>query len=58
MLRLSLLLLEKVDDEVLIVLYEVIRKAFTPQVVAKVLSPFGVKCLEGCELGPVPIAPR
>lgn len=57
MLRLSLLLLEKIDDEVLVVLYEVIRKAFTPQIVAKVLSPFGVKRLEGCKLGPVPIAP-
>lgn len=57
MLRLSLLLLEKIDDEVLIVLYEVIRKAFAPQVIAKVLPPFGIKCLEGCEFGPVPIAP-
>lgn len=58
MLRLGLLLLEKIDDEVLIVLYEVICEAFTSQVVAEVLSPFGVKCLEGRELGPVPIAPR
>lgn len=58
MLRLSLLLFEEIDNEVLIVLYEVIRKAFTSQVVAKVLSPFGIKCLEGCELGPVPDAPR
>lgn len=58
MLRLSLLLLEKIDNEVLIILYEVVRKAFTPQVVAEVLSPFGVECLEGCELGPVPVAPR
>lgn len=58
MLCLSLLLLEKVDDEVLIVLYEVIRKAFTSQVIAEVFSPFGVKCLEGCELGPVSIVPR
>lgn len=57
MLRLSLLLLEKIDDEVLIVLYEVIRKALASQVVAKVFSPFGIKCLEGCEFGPVPIAP-
>jgi hypothetical protein len=57
-LRLSLLLLEKLDDEVLIVLYEVVCKAFTSQVVAKMLSPFGIKCLEGRELGPVPIAPR
>lgn len=58
MLRLSLLLLEKIDDEVLVVLYKVICKAFTPQVVAEVLSPFGVKCLEGREFGPVSIAPR
>lgn len=58
MLGLSLFLLEKIDDEVLIVLNEVIRKAFAPQVVAKVLSPFRIKCLEGCELGPVPITPR
>lgn len=58
MLRLSLLLLEKIDDEVLVVLYEVIRKAFAPQVVAKMLSPFRIKCLERGELGPVPIAPR
>lgn len=58
MLRLGLLLLEKIDDEVLIVLYEVICEAFTSQVVTEMLSPFGVKCLEGRELGPVPIAPR
>lgn len=58
MLRLSLLLLEEIDDKVLVVLYEVIRKAFTSQVVAEVLSPFGIKCLEGCELGPVSIVPR
>lgn len=58
MLRLSLLLLEKIDDEVLIVLDEVIRKAFAPQVVAEVLPPFRIKCLEGCELGPVPVTPR
>lgn len=45
MFRLCLLLLEEIDDEVLVVLYEVIRKAFTSQVVAEVLSPFGVKCL-------------
>lgn len=57
-LRLGLLLLEKIDDEVLIVLYEVICEAFTSQVVAEMLSPFGVKRLEGRELGPVPIAPR
>lgn len=58
MLRLSLLLLEEIDDKVLIVLYEVIRKAFTSQVVAKMLSPFRIKGLEGCKLGPVSIAPR
>lgn len=58
MLRLSLLLLEEIDDKVLVVLYEVIRKTFTSQVVAEVLSPFGIKCLEGCELGPVSIVPR
>lgn len=58
MLRLSLLLLEKIDDEVLVVLYEVVREAFASQIVAEVLSPFGIKCLECCELGPVSIAPR
>lgn len=58
MLRLRLLLLEEIDDEVLIVFYEVIRKAFTSQVITKVLSPFGIESLEGHKLAPVSVAPR
>lgn len=50
MLRLSLLLLQKVDNESLVFHDEVIGEAFCLQVVAKMVAPFGVERLEHGEL--------
>lgn len=59
MLRLGLLLLQKVDDEVLVLLYEVIREALLFQIIAKMFPPLGIKRFENGKLGPVTIgAPR
>lgn len=50
MFSLCLLLFQKFHNEVLILLNEVVGKAFGPQVVAKVFSPVGVKGFEDSEL--------
>lgn len=56
MLRLSLLLLEEIDDEGLVLHYEVVRKAFGPQVIAKVVPPVGIECFQHGELRRRPFA--
>lgn len=50
MLRLSLLLPQEVDDEGLVVHYEIIRQTLGFQVIAKMLPPLGVECFERSEL--------
>lgn len=55
MLRLGLFLLQKVDDEILVLLYEVIRKALLFQIIAEMFPPFGIERLENGKLGPVTI---
>lgn len=55
MLRLGLFLLQEVDNEILVLLYEVIRKALLFQIIAEMFPPFGIERLENGELGPVAI---
>lgn len=45
MLRLGLFLLQEVDDEVLVLLYKVVRETLLFQVIAKMLPPFRIKRL-------------
>lgn len=47
----GLFLLQEIDNEILVVLNEVIRKPLLLQVVPKVFSPFRIKSLQYSELG-------
>lgn len=47
---LSLLLLQEVDDESLVVHYEVVREPFCLQIVTKVFAPVRVKGLQSSKL--------
>lgn len=51
MLRLRLFLFQEIDDESLIIHYEVICKTLCLEVVAKVFSPIGVEGFENSKLG-------
>lgn len=55
MLRLGLFLLQEVDDEVLVLLYKVVRETLLFQVIAKMLPPFRIKRLQDAELGLVTV---
>jgi hypothetical protein len=51
-LALGLLLLEKLDDEVLVLADEVVGEASRGEVVAKVFPPLGIESFERRKLGP------